>query len=204
MIGILKDYLWGPSKAKVWRQLAEEIGGQYVKGNFLTGSKVQLSYGPWTITLDTYVPGDLSDSYTRLSALYVGRDNFHFTVHRKNILSNLHKYFGMQDVEVDYSKFDKEFIIQGNNESRLRELFQNHKICELIRAMPFIYLYSSEQDYLYKQPFLKKLCLITESGIKDIDCLWSLFELIAEMLDQLNRIGAVTNDRPVLQYWFWG
>jgi hypothetical protein len=39
---------------------------------------------------------------------------------------------GMQDVEVGMPEFDRDFIIKGNDEGKLRQLFANPKIRELI------------------------------------------------------------------------
>ena len=47
--------LFGPSKEEIWRQVADEIGGEVTEGSFLGGrSKLEVAHGEWTITLDTY------------------------------------------------------------------------------------------------------------------------------------------------------
>jgi hypothetical protein len=38
---------FGPSKDEVWRQLSEEIGGDFVEGGFWKGAKVQAHIGSY-------------------------------------------------------------------------------------------------------------------------------------------------------------
>ena len=153
-MGFLRQ-LFGPSREEIWRQLSAEIGAQYVEGGFWKGGKVQAHQGQWTITLDTYTEtqhnstpsatGIASSSetittYTRMRAPYVNKDGFRFTIYRKGVFSGLGKLLGMQDVEVGFPEFDDAFIIKGNDEAKLRALFANPKIRQLIAMQPSIHL----------------------------------------------------------------
>ncbi len=98
-MGILRQ-IFGPSREEVWRQLATEIGANYEQ-NFWTGAKVQVQYGEWTITLDSYAvnTGKTQHHFTRFRAPYVNQDGFRFGIHRKHLFTGLAKWLGMQDVE---------------------------------------------------------------------------------------------------------
>ena len=72
--------------------------------------------------------------FTRMRAPYVNPDGFWFRVYRRGFFSDLGKALGMQDVEVGQPAFDEDFIIQGTDEGKLRQLFANPKIRDLIDA----------------------------------------------------------------------
>src|SRR5436305_1854891 len=151
-MGILRK-IFGLDKDEVWKELCSEIGADFIKGGFWKDqSKVRAHVMNWTITLDTYTvsTGNSSVTYTRMRAPYVNKDGFRFTIYRKSLLSDLWKLFGMQDIEVGgpkfnyleplfgvtsyidkedidcgYPNFDRDFIIKGNNEKKVREIFKN-------------------------------------------------------------------------------
>jgi hypothetical protein len=133
---------FGPSKDEVWRQLSEEIGAEFVESGFWKGGKIQAHVGPWTVTLDTCTESstDHSVHYTRMRAPYVNPEGFRFTIYRKGFFSDLGKLLGMQDIEVGEPDFDEAFIIKGNDEDRLRVLFSDPKIRQMIQDQPQIRL----------------------------------------------------------------
>jgi hypothetical protein len=130
-----------PSKDEVWRELSEEIGAEFVEGGFWKGSKVQAHVGPWTVTLDLgYSQDDGESRTTRIRAPYVNPDGFRFKNFRRSVLSDLGKLLGMQDIEVGDAEFDEAFIIKGNDEDRVRVLFSDPKIRQMIQDQPKIQL----------------------------------------------------------------
>src|SRR5262245_4131951 len=136
-MGFLRN-LFGPSREEIWKRLCAEAGYEFVHGGFWKGDLVRARVGEWTVTLDTYVVGDgnTSHAYTRLRAPYVNPDGFRFSVYRKSVFTGLGKLFGMQDVEVGYPEFDEAFVIRGDSERRLRRLFENGKLRELLARQP--------------------------------------------------------------------
>src|SRR6516164_5764021 len=129
------DMGWfGPSKDEVWRQLSEDIGAEFIEGGFCKGSRVQAHVGPWTVTLDIYSDGE--NQSTRIRAPYVNPEGFRFTIYRKGLFSNLGKLLGMQDIEVGDFEFDEAFIIKSNDEERVRALFTDPKIRQMIQDQP--------------------------------------------------------------------
>src|SRR4029078_2118248 len=78
--------------------------------------------------------------YTRMRAPYVNPEGFRFTIYRKGFFSDLGKLLGMQDIEVSDPEFDEAFVIKGNDEDRVRDLFANAKIRQMIQDQPKIRL----------------------------------------------------------------
>jgi hypothetical protein len=203
-MGLLRQ-LFGPSKDEIWRQLSAEIGADYVDGGFWKGAKVQARHGEWTITLDTYTESHStgetmsSTTYTRIRAPYVNRDGLRFTIYRKGFFSEIGKWLGMRDVEVGYPQFDEDFVIKGDDEEKLRALFADPKIRELIDAQSSIYLTVKDDEGWFSGRFpagVDELYFRVFGVIKDVERLKALYDLFAELLDQLCRIGSAYENAP--------
>ena len=202
-MGFLRQ-LFGPSREEIWRQLCSEIGAQYVVGGFWKGDKVQSHCGQWTITLDTFSEseGETSTTYTRIRAPYVNKDGFRFTIYRKGFFSDLGKLLGMQHVDVGFPELDEAFIIKGNDETKLRALFANPKIRQLIEMQKRIYLTVKDDEGWFSKSFpegVDELYFRVIGVIKDVDRLKSLYQLFAEVLHHLCHIGSAYENDPNLE-----
>lgn len=192
---------FGPSKNEVWRQLSQEIGAEFIEGGFWKGNKVQVQVKPWTITLDIYTEstGETHVTYTRMRAPYVNPEGFRFTVYRKGIFSELGKLLGMQDIEVGDPDFDEAFIIKGSDEFRVRDLFANRQIRQMIQDQPKIRLDVKDSEGWFGPTFpedVDELRFQVVGVIKDKERLKGLFNLFAAVLDELCRIGSAYKREP--------
>jgi hypothetical protein len=143
-----------------------------------------------------------STTYTRIRAPYVNKDGFRFTIYRKGIFSGLGKLLGMQDVEVGYPEFDEAFIIKGNDEQKLRALFANPQIRQLLEMQPAVNLMVKDDEGWFSTKFpegVDELCFSVVGVIKDIERLKSLYYLFAEILDHLCHIGSAYENDPHLE-----
>ena len=100
--------IFGVSRAEVWAALAREIDARVEKGGWWRGPRVVADLPPWQVTLDVYTEsaGETSTTYTRLRAPFVNPSGFRFRIYRKSIFSDMGKFFGMQDVEIEDPWFD--------------------------------------------------------------------------------------------------
>jgi hypothetical protein len=199
MSALLKWF--GPSREQVWRELSDRIGASYVDGGFWKGDKVQAQHGEWTITLDVYTvhANNTHVSYTRLRAPYVNPGGFRFRIYRRGVFSDLGALFGMQDVEVGYEAFDRDFIIKGSSDAQLRELLSSARLRELLARQPRGKLEVKPDEGWFGPNFpdgVDELCFTVSGVVKDIDRLKEMYELFAETLDQLCRIGAAYETAP--------
>jgi hypothetical protein len=194
--------VFGPSREEVWRQLCAEVGADFVGGGFWKGDKVQAHVGNWTLTLDTYTvsTGHSHVTFTRMRAPFVSRDGFRFRIYRKGVFSGLGKILGMQDIEVGHSaQFDDEFVIQGNDESKVRALFADPEIRRLIEAQPRIRLEIRDDEGLFRTRFpegVDELLFHVRGVIKDVERLKGMFDLFAAVLEELNRLGSAAEADP--------
>jgi hypothetical protein len=204
-MSMLRD-LFGPSRDEIWQQVAAAVGGNMTEGGFLKGSsKVQAAHGQWIVTLDTYTvsTGKSSVTYTRMRAPYVNPDGFEFTIYRRGIFSDIGKWMGMQDVNVGDPQFDEDFIIKGNDEAKLRRLFADARLRELISAQPNIAFCVKDDENRFWSgqkfpPDVDELYFQVGGVIKDVDRLKQLFDLFAETLDELCRMGSAYEKNPGL------
>ena len=202
-MGVLRGW-FGPSREEIWRQLSTEIGARYVAGGFWKGDKVQATHEEWTVTLDTYAvsTGKAVIVFTRMRAPYVNPNSFRFTIYRKGIFSDIGKWFGMQDIEVGDPEFDRDFIIKGTDESLVRELLSHPKLRDLIARQREIHFTVKDDEGWFGTTFpegVDELRFEVAGVIKDIERLKLLYELFAETLDQLCRIGSVYEESPQVE-----
>lgn len=196
----IKD-LFGPSRQDVWRQLSDTVHGHYVEGSFWKGDRVEATHGAWTVTLDQYtVPtGDVMIPYTRMRAPFVNASGFRFRIYRRSVFSALGKMLGMQDIEVGDAGFDDAFIIQGNDEAKVRRLFANARIRQLVAAQKEIEFAVKDDEGYFGPKFPEgadELHFLARGVVKDVEQLKGVYELFAEVLEELCRMGTAYNTDP--------
>jgi hypothetical protein len=199
-MGLLRN-VFGPSQEEIWQKLCAEIGAEFVDGGMWKGDKVVASVKDWTITLDTYTVliGKVPVTFTRMRAPYVNRDGFRFKISRKSVFSGLGKMFGMQDVEIGDPAFDEAFVIQGNDEAKLKALFANEKIRQLLSAQPEVSFEVKDDEGWFGAQFsegVDELVFQVGSDGKDKERLKTLFDLFAEVLNHLCVIGSAYERDP--------
>jgi hypothetical protein len=187
--------LFGPNREELWRQLASELGASYVEGDFWTRGKIQASHAGWLITLEEHG----KYHHTRMRAPFLNPGGFRFTVYRKGIFTELGKYLGMQDVAVGHPDFDRDFVIKGTDETKLRQIFGNARIRELIAAQPRIHFEVKDASGIFERGLfgerppehldLLEFEVESRPSIKEKAQLRLLFDLFAETLDELCRMG---------------
>ena len=112
------------------------------------------------------------------------------------------KMLGMQDVEVGFPEFDRDFIIKGTDEGRLRILFANNRIRDLIQAQPRVRFEVIDDEGWFGAQFpdgVDELKFMVPGVLKDIDRLKLLFDLFAQTLKELCAMGSAYARDPQVQ-----
>jgi len=199
-MGILSG-IFGPSKKEIWQLLSEQIGSEFVEGSFLKKDKVVAHIKQWSVTLDTYAVSDgkTSTTYTRMRAPYVNKDNIRFKIYRSGIFTGIGAALGMQDIEIGFPEFDQDFVIKGENEQKLKELLANTRIRELMQLQPRFRLEVKDDEGWFGASFpdgVDELYFSVPGVIRELGQLKGLFELFAEVLNQLCIIGSAYESNP--------
>jgi len=219
---ILRQAFYG-SRDEIWRglmqQMATETGGHVVQSIFGSGGeadKIQIKHGEWTVTVDLYTEETALDVvetllvnhfhqgqlYTRIRAPYITGDGFRFTICAKSALSGAAKWFGMQDIEVGDPGFDSQFVIQSNNVDKVRQLFSDAKIRELLQKMPVVTMMVRDDEGYFTMPEFPpdtdELCVMAPDYPTTVEPLKRLGDLFAETLDGLCRIGTAYETPPTI------
>lgn len=198
-----KRKLFKTSKKEIWSQISQRIQGNYVKGSLLKRDRIEAHFGEWTIVFDTYIKENVA--YTRVRAPYVNQDNFQFTIFREKKIHKGLKVFGMQDIETGYTEFDKHFVIQGNNSTKVRQLFSNPHIRELLsfQSKPVLKI-NPENTVDFQKAFppnVNEVYFEVKGVIEDLDQLHDLYDLFSFTLEHLCHIGSAYEDDPDFLYF---
>ena len=93
----------------------------------------------------------------------------------------------------------RDFIVKGNDEGKLRALLANSRLRELIATQPEILLSVKDDEGYFGTSFPEgtdELHFLVTGVIKDVARLKSLYDLFAETLDHLCRIGSAYEGNP--------
>lgn len=178
----------------VWAKFAQEIEGAHIQKGILKSNKIHATIDDWIITIDTYTQsvGHVYNTYTRIRAPFVNKEKFNFNIHRKGMFSKVGKFFKMQNIDVGYPDFDEAFIIKGNDEDMVIKLFSSDKIRELAHLQNHLNFEIRNDDGSLGKDYpdnVNQLYFETNSVIKDIEKLESMYMLFVLVLNKLNLIG---------------
>ncbi|MCE3295143.1 MAG: hypothetical protein K0R65_857 [Crocinitomicaceae bacterium] len=180
------------------KEFAEKLNGDYIEGVAWHGDRVEIQHDKWIIIFDTHTfysaAGSMSVSknITRVRAPFQSQQDFRFLLFRNTLWGSLSKLFGAQDVIVGDPAFDKAFVIKGNDESKIRELFSNARLKELIQAQDNIHLEITTQEGYFGEDLPQgqyELFFMTDGVVNDIRQLELLYELFKEVMDQFQKMG---------------
>src|SRR5687768_5377687 len=126
--------LFGPSQKETWTKLSEEVKAVFINGGIWKGHKIIAHEKNWTITLDTFAvhTGKATVPFTRMRAPFMSKDNFRFKIERRNFFSPIADFFGRKSLSTGHPEFDKHFVITSTDEYKLKKVFGNDAIRELI------------------------------------------------------------------------
>lgn len=199
-MSLLKKWFHG-SRPEIWQKLSRELGGEYTRGTWKGGERIEVRHGEWILTLDTYVVpvGKAYIPMSRMRAPFVNADGLWLKLHRESFFSSWGRFFGMQDLQIGVPEFDAAFVIKGNDERKVREFLANEKLRAVLLAEKDVQLSVEDDEGWFGTKFPEnadELRLVWQGHEKDPERLRRLFELFAEALDQLCRIGSAYERRP--------
>jgi len=198
-MGILKqlyDSLFAKSYAAVWQQFAKENNGTYTEAN----NRVTYVYKTHVLVFDTHthytiVAGSTQEKeYTRARLEFVSPGNLQFRLMHQGIVDSIGKFFGAQDILIGDEKFDKRFMIKGNDESKVQLLFSNNALRNLLLTQQDLHLQLLDKEGIFDEPITEDhamLYYLSTEKIKTIEQLNALYTLYTTLIDQLENLNAM-------------
>ena len=193
--------LFGHHRDAVWDKLSQEIGGEHLDHKGWRQDKVQAQVDEWTVTLDLHAePGYKAETiYTRFRAPFVNSDNFQFTICHEGLFANIAQFFGKNDVQTGHSEFDEMFLIKSNDEARIKAMFSNPRLRELMKTEPDIHLLIRNSGDWFQDRYpegVDELVLEVEGEVGKLVRLRKLFHLFSEVLHTIGHHGSAYDDDP--------
>lgn len=119
--------------AQIWKDFSEKHNGVFdLKSEQVYTASFNLSDGE--LHFETLKKPLSSSNKIRTRVVYKlnFQPTFSFKVRHQGIFNKLFTTFGMQDLVIDETYFDDNFIIQGNNEHHINELFKNETVTNFL------------------------------------------------------------------------
>ena len=187
-------------RINIWKLFAKEINGKFIEGESWHSDRTEVDYNNWKIIFDNYTEYKISGGhsfeqiYTRITVPFISIDNFRFDIYHSNLIYNIGKIFGAQDIEIGNSEFDKKFIVKANNEFKTKSLFNDKKICTKILNQKHFNLQISDQRGIWEHKLPEgelELSFFVENEILDIERLKFLNELFKDLINKLHAIKSI-------------
>lgn len=180
---------------EIWQQLRKNLDEK----RDWDGSLIRIQHGPFEIVLDVHaeLEGMASRVITRLRAPYLNKDNFRFRIKRSNWMTTLATMLGSADVEFGDSEFDKEFVLQSNNEHLLRRLLNRPEIRKELIDSQICRMEVRPNEGTFGPEFpegVDELYVEADGRLTNIDQLERLYEAFADVLDRLCQVGSAYED----------
>lgn len=196
--------IFGPSKDEIWSQIAKEIGGEFIDNGFWSKDDLRYSHNEWELLLDTFTRshGKSSSTYTRLRVPFINKDQLQFKIYREGFFSGIGKFFGMQDIQIRDDRFNKSYIIQGNNPKKIERLLNDGSLKMLFEMVPNVNIEIKRDVGWFGQKYpdgVDVLYFECRGTLKEKETLKMLFRLFTTILDRLVQIDSAYDDDPNLK-----
>lgn len=161
---------------------------------------VPISDSAWSLVYTMHPSKQAGNEHTTIETCYTPADDFKFAIHPEKWTDGFQKMLGMQDIIIGHEEFDKSFIIKGNDEQRVKDLFSDAALRRLILDEPTTQLWAHVENS-EKAPAAKALrgasnrsaIMRVKGAVDDFERLKSFYNLKYRLLKSLQRIGAASN-----------
>ena len=191
---------------EAWKQLTDEIGGNYIESKHFKVPKVELFYKNFKFYLDTYTvsTGKSTITYTRMRALFINKPEFSFKVSKEGFFAKIGKALGMSDIEIGDAHIDDKLLIKSPDEYMVKDLLSKEAIKEKLLLIKNINLYIEKKTYdntsrLYKESVINQTVV---GVIKDVELLklwYSLFALIIDGMIDLDITEDIATENSIFK-----
>jgi len=179
------NIITGESENEIWKTIAEQLNTTEGKKKYYTA---QFPTEKHSVTIHVDVDHDSSEDeegpITSFTARLSDQTSFRFRVEKQNLKHSIGKLFGMQDVIVGHPEFDKKFLIQSNDETKVKELFSNAEVSAALLKQPVTHCEIRENRIGANRETV--LDLEIEGGLTDPDELENIYQPFKTILTYLD------------------
>ncbi|MBI2810186.1 MAG: hypothetical protein HYX67_05080 [Candidatus Melainabacteria bacterium] len=182
----------------VWMDLADEAKGEFLEDNNV--ARVRVPMTPWTVTFEMHSKGK---NHSKILLPFETKSDFEFEIYNRSWVADAQKKFGLQDIIVGYEDFDRDFIIKGNDESKVKKLYSSETLREMIQLQKAVRLgihtKGALKQYGQVPAGIHVLAFEEDDAINSFDRLISLLELMRASMTQLCEMGVASTAEPGFQ-----
>jgi hypothetical protein len=195
----LLNQLFQPHRDRFWQYFAAEIEGKYRDAGW-QGERIEAHVGGWTVTIDVSHAPALQPR-TRFRAPYINADGFQFYLcdAEADVLGGVAQMVNVADLQIGVPYFDDAFVIRGNDEEKVKALFENPAVRERLYDQKGLCVEVRGDEGWFGKRFpdgVDELRLTVLGRVDDLDRLHSLYELFAEILQHLSEAGSAREGDP--------
>jgi hypothetical protein len=177
------NIITGTSEAEIWKTISEQLNTKEDKPYYT--AQFETNKHTITIHVDLKHDTELEDGpITSFTAPLPDKTTFRFRIAKQNLKHSIGKLFGMQDLIVGHDEFDKKFLIQTNDETKLKELLSDAAISDALLKQPIIHFEIKEHKIGANRETV--LDLEIEGGIinpAELEDIYQPFKTILNYLD---------------------
>jgi len=190
-------------KPEKWNNFAEYINGEFIKEHNWHSAKAIKKYKDHIVVFDNHIAYQTVNNttttqiYTRVTIPINTNYEFNFEVYRRSLLSSIGKLFGMQDIEIGHTKFDRDFIIKSNNGFKIKQLLNNPEVRQFLEQLKGIYITTSKKEGIWGKKLPKgkiELTLYTYDDITDFEMLKAFYDLLTTLTDKLESMDYIKSE----------
>lgn len=182
-------------RREAWLKAASVLGAEVTPGSWFAIEKIRLRHRNWTILLDGYYQssGKSGHHVTRFRAPVQTPSNFRFSLVKKGFLQEIGLFFGMQDVKTGSLEFDEAFILQGQPDTLVADVWDSDELRGMAPALE-----GGQFGIVagFWEPSKVELTFTCIGLIQDEHRLLMLFGLFRECLDQMCDLACIDEDAP--------
>jgi len=176
-------YFSRQEQAKAWRQVAARAGLTFEPGVLLGSPRVIGNYRGRALRLDAFArrhgTRDVT-RYTRIALAVNNRAGVVLTLRREGVFSPIAKALGVEDIRLGDAEVDRRFIIQSRPATFAATLFAARDLRQRLLQVRAPHLVAVEAAEL-------RLEQVEVSIEKDVDSWVSLFDLVSDLAEQVER-----------------
>ncbi len=173
------------SEEEVWKAIAGQLNSKEDNLDYTA----QFTTQNHCVTLDIDIhPDRVYDDedvkpLTSFSTPLPDETSFRFRIEKQSLKHEIGKLFGMQDVIIGHPAFDKRFLIQSNDEAKVKDIFSNAEVSATLLQHPVDDFEIREHKIGANKEIVFRLNL--EGGITEPAALKDIFQSFKTVLNTL-------------------